>query len=98
MPYGLNAGQIGLTFIPIAIGLCFTTLTIPWLKARYERLTEQRGGKLPEPEERLVLVMYGTWLIPISLFWYVSRGQICFLPGALESHARSPAREKQTDQ
>lgn len=88
-PFGLNPGEIGLTFISVAIGLFVTTAFTPILYKRYVTLQKtaqdtalEKGKKdweerLPEPEERLVVAMLGTWLVPISLFY---QGWTCF-PG-----------------
>lgn len=76
--YGFNTGQMGLAFIPVAIGVTSTTLATPWIYKRYKshlhRIRDEAEAKDepasdPPPEERLITAMYGTWLVPISLFW-----------------------------
>lgn len=64
MPFGFNEGELGLAFIPVAVGLCITTLFVPWWYQRYQRITrsvqekkKEDGDKnwekaLPPPEER----------------------------------------------
>lgn len=63
-PFGLNPGELGLAFVPIAIGLFVTTAFTPLVYARYLRITKQvqekkrlEGDKEwrkagPAPEER----------------------------------------------
>lgn len=94
--FGFNTGEVGLSFLPVAIGLFLTMLAVPWIYRRFCRIEDavlarrhaemEKGvdmsiqeaveqGKtgeaagLPEPEERLVLVMAGGLLVPISMFW-----------------------------
>lgn len=73
--FDLNAGLLGLTFIPIALGIALLGIFgIPFIYKSYLRATaravEQHGeGAVPPPEERLKVAMIGTWLMPISLFW-----------------------------
>lgn len=81
MPFGFNTGELGLAFIPVAVGLCITTLFVPWWYQRFQRITRQVQQKqkedgdknwekaMPPPEERLTIAMCGTFLIPIALFY-----------------------------
>jgi len=74
-PFDLNAGQLGLTFIPIAIGVTIVGLATPLVYAAYrkelQKVQDETGKEAasPQPEERLRLAMIGTWFVPISLFW-----------------------------
>lgn len=70
--YGFSEGIVGLSFIGIAIGLCFASLLIPliyhWAKRDLKIIQSKGGSKLP-PEKRLWFAMFGAPAIPISLFW-----------------------------
>ncbi|KAI5481342.1 MFS general substrate transporter [Pseudohyphozyma bogoriensis] len=70
--YGLSDGKIGLTFLPVAIGVVCVGFMTPLITRSHMRELEKvkaRGGERLEPEERLQLAMVGTWCIPVSLFW-----------------------------
>lgn len=69
--YDWKAGKIGSVFAAMAIGMAVTGLLIPVMFYRYKGLLSKvsQGGKLPQPEERLKLAIYGTWTMPIGLFW-----------------------------
>lgn len=70
--YGFSEGITGLSFLGIAIGLCFASLLVPmvymWAKRDLARIKSQGGTRLP-PEFRLWFGMFGAPAIPISLFW-----------------------------
>lgn len=71
-PFGLNAGEIGLTFISIAIGLLVCLSMTPFIYKRYRRKVreaKEEGKENPDPEERLMTAMIGSWLVPIGLFY-----------------------------
>lgn len=85
-PYQLNPGEIGLTFIAIAIGICIAATPTPWLYKRYLRIqsalrdssleracdaeSKEKAKQLQvPPEERLLLAMCLSWLVPVGLFW-----------------------------
>ena len=69
--YGFTGGITGLSFIGIAIGLCFASLLVPltykWAKQDLAKIRSQGGTRLP-PESRLVFAMFGAPAIPISMF------------------------------
>ncbi|KAK4058617.1 hypothetical protein OIO90_000061 [Microbotryomycetes sp. JL221] len=72
-PYGLSVGVTGLTFIPLALGILLVTGATPILAAQRRRAVANTRRHLgpnavPPPEERLRLAMFGTWLMPVSLF------------------------------
>lgn len=73
--YGLTTGQLGATFASIAIGLVIVAATTPLIYSSYlaaeKRAREETGNPnaTPPPEERLRMAMYGTWCLPIALFW-----------------------------
>lgn len=71
-PFGLNAGEIGLTFIAIAIGLLVCLAMTPFIYKRYLRKVKEakaEGRENLEPEERLMTAIIGSWLVPIGLFY-----------------------------
>ena len=70
--YGFSQGITGLSFIGIAIGLCFASLLVPliytWAKNDMAKIKKAGGTQLPA-EERLWFAMFGAPAIPISMFW-----------------------------
>ncbi|KAM0748342.1 MFS general substrate transporter [Meredithblackwellia eburnea MCA 4105] len=72
----LDTGMRGLCFLSIAVGLFIIAALFPFIYQDYvkgEKLARERTGNpnaVPEPESRLRLAMVGTWLVPISLFWF----------------------------
>lgn len=76
--FGFNTGQVGLAFITVTIGCLLALVPTPFVYKRYKRKQHQlrdeaeskdEAGCDPPPEERLVTAMFGTWLVPISMFW-----------------------------
>ncbi|KAE9403832.1 MFS general substrate transporter [Gymnopus androsaceus JB14] len=65
--HGLNLGQIGLTFIPICIGMILGMLTLLLFNRRYGEILAKKGSV--QPEERLLPVLLGGTFVPISIFW-----------------------------
>ncbi|RMZ81427.1 hypothetical protein DV738_g2319, partial [Chaetothyriales sp. CBS 135597] len=77
--YHFNTGEAGLIFLGLGIGNLISTAISIWL----DRITYQRkftkihsnggaaaaGSTLP-PEERLINAKIGSFLLPISLFWF----------------------------
>ncbi|PQE03207.1 putative benomyl methotrexate resistance protein [Rutstroemia sp. NJR-2017a BBW] len=72
--YGFSEGLVGLSFVGIAIGLCFASLLVPliyyWARRDLAKLRAEKGpnARLP-PEQRLWFAMFGAPAVPISLFW-----------------------------
>ncbi|KAF8759751.1 Major Facilitator Superfamily [Rhizoctonia solani] len=62
---GLNAGEIGLTFIGVMIGIFCAMLLLPLQEKAYRKVCEKRGVV---PEARLPLMMFGSILLPFGLF------------------------------
>ncbi|KAI5476034.1 MFS general substrate transporter [Pseudohyphozyma bogoriensis] len=73
LQWGISDGILGLTFLPVMIGLlmagALTPLVVKFHKMEVEKCRKE--GKLtgPPPEERLRFAMVGTWCLPLSLFW-----------------------------
>jgi hypothetical protein len=66
--HGLELYQVGLCFIPILIGAGLATLGSMPLARAYARETK-RGSTMPPPERRLIPLIIGGFVLPISLFW-----------------------------
>lgn len=65
-----SPGESGSTFTSILVGMCLTSLTIYPMYKHYQKLVEKaRAGTFPAPEQRLWISIFGTWLMPASLFW-----------------------------
>ena len=73
--YGFNIQQIGLTFIPIAVGSLLGSLTVILIdrliyQKRHAKWKAQGAiGRVP-PEQRLHASMIGSFGLPIGLFWF----------------------------
>lgn len=69
--YGWDAGKIGSVFAAMFVGMAFTGCLAPIVYWQYKKYVNKRlaMGKAPQPEQRLMLAIYGTWCMPISLFW-----------------------------
>jgi MFS transporter, DHA1 family, multidrug resistance protein len=64
--YGLNAGEIGLIFLSISVGVSIAIPIYLWyLKYKFEPQIRARG--LGAPEERLVPGLYACFLVPVGL-------------------------------
>lgn len=67
-PYNLTDGQIGLLFIPIAVGFILSWFTTPFIVKNYSRVVAKAKGS-PPPEIRILPLLLISPLLPISLFW-----------------------------
>lgn len=65
IPKGLNAGEIGLTFIGVMVGIMISMFLLPLQEKAYRKVCGQRGVV---PEARLPFMMFGSVLLPFSLF------------------------------
>ena len=67
---GWNAGIGALPFIGITIGVVIGVIIITYTSNhRFKRKMQENGGK-PIPEERLIAMIIGSFLLPIGLFWF----------------------------
>lgn len=67
---GWNGGVAALPFLGITIGVIIGVGIITYTShSRYRRKMEENGGK-PVPEERLIPMIIGAFLLPIGLFWF----------------------------
>ena len=65
-----NPGLGALPFISIIIGVTIGVGIITYFSnTRYKKAMEENGGK-PIPEERLIPMIVGSFLLPIGLFWF----------------------------
>ena len=67
---GWNSGVGALPFIGITIGVIVgVAIIVHASNTRFRRKMEANGGK-PIPEERLIPMIVGAFLLPIGLFWF----------------------------
>ncbi|KAL7931402.1 major facilitator superfamily domain-containing protein [Trichoderma chlorosporum] len=65
--YGLNAGQVGLIFLSISVGVSISIVCyVAYLKFVFEPEIKTQG--LGEPERRLICGLPASFLVPIGLF------------------------------
>ncbi|GAA5969102.1 hypothetical protein JCM11641_007470 [Rhodosporidiobolus odoratus] len=67
--YGFSTQIVGLTYIPLGLGILIGALSHPIWNRHYIRKAKQLG-KRPPPEEHLRKGLYGVVLCPIALFWF----------------------------
>lgn len=71
--YGMNAGEIGLIFLSISVGVSIAiAMYVAYLWWIFEPEVRTRG--LGEPERRLIPALPATFLLPIGLFWFAWTG------------------------
>lgn len=71
--YHFSLGSIGLTYLGIVVGILSAAVTFAIIdKTIYARAKARvkESGKIPPPEERLYACMLGSFMLPISLFWF----------------------------
>lgn len=82
---GWSLGVGALPFLGLTIGVvCGVSIITYTSQTRYKRKMEENGGK-PVPEERLVPMIFGSFLLPIGLFWFAwtSNPHITWVPQVL---------------
>lgn len=82
---GWNLGVGALPFLSITIGVIIGVVIITYTSmTRYKRKMEENGGK-PVPEERLIPMIIGAFLLPVGLFWFAwtSNPNISWVPQAI---------------
>ena len=82
---GWNDGVGALPFLSITIGVVIGVGIITYTSnTRFKRKMEANGGK-PIPEERLIPMIVGAFLLPIGLFWFAwtSSPHISWVPQVL---------------
>ncbi|KAI9668126.1 MAG: hypothetical protein M1821_000946 [Bathelium mastoideum] len=73
--HGFNEWQSGLTFLGFGCGMVIAAASAPLWRRNYLRLIRNAAAtgaesSRPEPEFRLPPAILGSFLIPISLFWF----------------------------
>lgn len=71
--YGMNAGEIGLIFLSISVGVSIAILTYIWYLG-YVFEPEVKTIGLGEPERRLIPALPASLLLPIGLFLFAWTG------------------------
>ncbi|KAH8698219.1 major facilitator superfamily domain-containing protein [Phaeosphaeriaceae sp. PMI808] len=68
--YGFDPKEIGLCYIGIVVGFIFALATFGYFDAtKYQKEANRTNGKVA-PEHRLYAAMFGSFLLPIGLFWF----------------------------
>lgn len=65
---GWSIGISGLSFLGISTGMAIATIGSPYINRIYSHYVIRLGGH--HPEARLPHLIFLSWLIPISLFWF----------------------------
>ncbi|RDW67627.1 hypothetical protein BP6252_09023 [Coleophoma cylindrospora] len=68
--YAFNQRQVGLTFLGIFVGFLFAIVTFGIFDATLYRKAAAKAQGKPAPEHRLYAALLGSFLLPISLFWF----------------------------
>ncbi|KAF2730702.1 putative polyamine transporter 4 [Polyplosphaeria fusca] len=67
--YHFTPKQIGLCYIPVVIGFLLGVVTFGAFDAlKYQKAVRIKGKVVPE--DRLYATLFGSFLVPIGLFWY----------------------------
>ncbi|GAA6029059.1 hypothetical protein JCM8097_001573 [Rhodosporidiobolus ruineniae] len=73
LAHSFNAGEIGLTFLSVAIGIVIvSSVGIPLQEKYYMGQVAKLNGGIPPPEARLPLMMVCSILLPISEFIFAA--------------------------
>ncbi|KAL3707061.1 hypothetical protein TMatcc_008074 [Talaromyces marneffei ATCC 18224] len=68
--YGFSQGSVGLAYLGIGVGSFMGLFVLGAISDRLQqRLTASNDG-VAKPEYRLPPMFFGSWLIPLALFWY----------------------------
>lgn len=71
--YGMNAGEIGLIFLSISVGVSIAiVIYVSYLRLVFEPEIRTKG--LGEPERRLIPALPASLLLPVGLFWFAWTG------------------------
>ncbi|GAB1740183.1 hypothetical protein NU219Hw_g5300t1 [Hortaea werneckii] len=68
--YNESVGIGGLNYISLAVGFFIGTQTAAPLNDRFYRQLKQRNGEVGKPEYRIPLMVPGSFIMPVGLFWY----------------------------
>jgi len=68
--YGFSAGISGLCYIGLGVGFLIATIFgASYADRAYHSLSAKNGGK-GKPEYRIPALIFGSFFVPIGLFWY----------------------------
>ncbi|GAA5856336.1 hypothetical protein JCM8547_000876 [Rhodosporidiobolus lusitaniae] len=67
--YGFQVQIVGLTYIPLGLGIFIAAWTHP-IWAKFYRKKAEQLGRRPPPEEHLRKGLYGVVICPLALFWF----------------------------
>ncbi|GAA6006686.1 hypothetical protein JCM10207_005020 [Rhodosporidiobolus poonsookiae] len=67
--YGFETWQVGLTYIPLGLGIALGGASHPFWAGYYRKKAKQLQRR-PPPEEHLRKGLYGAVICPIALFWF----------------------------
>ncbi|TFK26555.1 multidrug resistance protein 4 [Coprinopsis marcescibilis] len=68
--YGFKAGVGGLAYLGLGVGFMLATIVGAKVgDALYQKLTARNGG-VGTPEMRIPALFFGSWFVPIGIFWY----------------------------
>ncbi|TGZ77077.1 MFS general substrate transporter [Ascodesmis nigricans] len=75
--YGMTPGESGLAFLGIGFGVILVFPCAGYANAKYLELKKARGIEphMPFPEGRLLMAIFGAFLVPVSLFWFAWTGK-----------------------
>ncbi|KAI7278046.1 MFS multidrug transporter-like protein [Hortaea werneckii] len=68
--YNESVGIGGLNYISLAVGFFIGSQTAAPLNDRFYRQLKQRNGEVGKPEFRIPLMVPGSFIMPVGLFWY----------------------------
>ncbi|KAJ6524027.1 multidrug resistance protein 4 [Mycena capillaripes] len=68
--YGFSVGITGLAYLGLGFGFILASVVGAVLnKAFYFKLSERNGG-VGKPEMRIPVIIFGSFFVPVGLFWY----------------------------
>jgi len=74
---GWNQGVAGLPFLAIIVGIVLALIAVIPDNQRYKKILAKRNGKV-SPEDRLPLVILGSFFLPIGLLWFAFTSEPSF--------------------
>ncbi|KAJ3546720.1 hypothetical protein NM208_g1862 [Fusarium decemcellulare] len=68
--YHFNPRETGLCYLGVIVGILFGLATFVFFDlTKYQKEVIRTGDKVA-PEHRLYAALFGSWLVPVGLFWY----------------------------
>lgn len=68
--YGFSQGSVGLAYLGIGVGSLIGLFALGATSDRLHQYLTKKNGGVPKPEYRLPPMIFGSWFIPLALFWY----------------------------